>query len=275
MHIGEKLLLHNDNSRGSLGSFAGRVNVILSMVSQAVIKQVRALQRKKNRTATKQFVVEGHRGIQDIMDTGMVPGLFLTTNPAQAPENIPVERVHEITQRELQAISSLTTAPGTLAVFPQPVWDEVSSDGLSILLDEVRDPGNLGTIIRLAGWFGVDAIYCSTGTIDVYNAKVVQATMAAIVRVPVIYLEADAVTELVQSRSSIATTMDGHSVYEFTWPQSGLLIMGNESHGMHPDLIAASRHNISIPQFAKTNAVESLNVATATGILLNEWRRRG
>ena len=140
------------------------------------------------------------------------------------------------------------------------------------MVDALRDPGNLGTIIRLCDWFGVTQLVCSRDTVDCYNPKVVQATMGSIARVSIHYLDID--HYLQQSKLPIYTAMmDGQNVYNATLASDAILIMGNEANGVSQQIKALSTHQIAIPQFGELHATESLNVATATAILLSEFAR--
>ena len=177
-----------------------------------------------------------------------------------------------ISEKELVKISSLKSPNKTLAVFhiPDPVPLRLYVTGFW-LLDGVKDPGNLGTIIRLCDWFGIKHLVCSTDTVDCFNPKVLQATMGSIARVNTVYTNLDVLIEK-SDVPVLGAFMEGESVYELNWPSRGMLIMGNEAHGISKKLELMLHKKVSIPQYGKASA-ESLNVATATAILLNELRR--
>ena len=166
----------------------------------------------------------------------------------------------------------LKTANNSLAVFKTPKVSPIQTRGLIVALDAIRDPGNLGTIIRLCDWFGVSQLVCSTDTVDCYNPKVIQATMGSIARVQVNYTNLD---EFMQQTDVevFGAVMNGETVYECKLPSEGILVMGNEANGISVALEQQLDHRITIPRFGELQATESLNVATATGILLSEFRR--
>ena len=145
-------------------------------------------------------------------------------------------------------------------------------EGLILALDSIRDPGNLGTIIRLCDWFGIETLLCSEETVDVYNPKVVQATMGSISRVKVVYCNLE--IELKKAKIPVfGTFMDGKSVYSENLPKEGIIVMGNEANGISSSIEKIVSERISIPRFGNLQLTESLNVATATAIILNEFKR--
>ncbi|MEP5913894.1 MAG: RNA methyltransferase, partial [Flavobacteriaceae bacterium] len=172
---------------------------------------------------------------------------------------------------ELKQMSSLSNANGILGVFRIFDIAKIENTDWMVALDVVRDPGNLGTIIRLCDWFGINQLVCSLDTVDCYNPKVLQATMGSIARVNIVY------TDLEEFLTNADTPvygafMDGDVVYDKKLPKSGILVMGNEANGISAEINSKIKNRIAIPQFGSATT-ESLNVATATGILLNEIRR--
>tara|TARA_R110002094_G_scaffold2985_3_gene11083 strand:- start:1138 stop:1755 length:618 start_codon:yes stop_codon:yes gene_type:complete len=177
-----------------------------------------------------------------------------------------------ILEPDLKKISALATANSCLAVFKIPLEKKVKESGLIVALDSIRDPGNLGTILRLCDWFGVKEIVCSKETVDLYNPKVVQATMGSIARVNMSYIDLNsfiAATNL----PVFGTFMDGVNIYKTTLPQEGIVVMGNEANGISKELEKLIKNKLSIPRFGEIQKTESLNVATATAIILSEFRR--
>jgi len=203
------------------------------------------------------------------MKAGLKPEkLLVYAGLANDFEHSPVEI---ITPSELQSISTLKNPNGMLGVFKMPQPSQIEDSDWIVVLDDIRDPGNLGTIVRLCDWFGVHNLVCSTSTVDVYNPKVLQATMGSLARVNMVY--ADLVDFLKNANRPIfGAYMDGTTVYAEKLPKTGILVLGNESNGISPEIRQYTKHKITIPQFGGTTA-ESLNVAMATGILLNEIRR--
>ena len=166
----------------------------------------------------------------------------------------------------------MTNPNKALAVFKIPQFKAVEQNGLIIALDAVRDPGNLGTIIRLCDWFGVENLVCSNETVDCYNPKVIQATMGSITRVHITYI--DLVSFLKDYKGPVyGAYMEGENIYKSTLPQSGVIVMGNEANGISQAIETLVTHKISIPRFGNLQVTESLNVATATAILLSEFSR--
>ncbi len=248
------------------------------MISKSQIKLITSLQQKKYRTKTGLFVAEGHKIIKDLARSGLeIKALYSSgsvedLNDLTQDNSIFSEAVVEVSQKDIQKMSSLKTANTALAVFQQPKQMEISENGLLVALDSVRDPGNLGTIIRLCDWFGVRHLICSLDTVDCFNPKVVQATMGSIGRVSMHYV--DLSVYLQQTMLPVyAAVMEGENVYASHLPQQAILIMGNEANGISDTLMPFLAHKITIPHFSKNNTAESLNVATATGILLSEFRR--
>ena len=242
------------------------------MVSKNQIKLITSLQQKKFRQANQLFVAEGVKVIQELLQSNSVlEHLYVTENIF---ETVDSSKKTVISSADLQKISSLSTANNCLALFKIPSFQKINSDDLIVALDDVRDPGNLGTIIRLCDWFGVKQIICSNETVDVYNPKVVQATMGSIARVNVSYIDLN--LYLKESNQEIfGTFMDGKNVYQEKLPAKGILVLGNEANGICQEIEKLVSNRIAIPRFGAIKKTESLNVATATAIFLSEFRRKG
>ncbi len=237
------------------------------MISKGQIKLITSLQQKKYRNKEGLFIAEGAKVIGELLNQGLDLHSHFHTNP-QAHDS----GIQEISEVLLQKISCLKTANTSLATFKIPAPKPLLTTGLTLVVDAVRDPGNLGTIIRLCDWFGVTQLVCSLDTVDCYNPKVVQATMGSIARVSVHYL--DIYQYLKQAKLPVYTaTMDGENVYDTTLASNAILIMGNEANGVSQKIKALSTHQIAIAQFGELHATESLNVASATAILLSEFAR--
>ena len=178
-----------------------------------------------------------------------------------------------ISETDLKRISFLTTPNKALAIFKIPQPKPIEVNGLIVALDAVRDPGNLGTIIRICDWFGIKELICSTETVDCFNPKVVQATMGSITRVNITYV--NLIHFLKDTKLPVyGAFMEGENVYNTQLPENGILVMGNEANGISKEVEAIITNKISIPRFGALQETESLNVATATAILLSEFRRR-
>lgn len=243
---------------------------IISMVSKNQIKLITGLQQKKYRKLHKLFIAEGAKVIQELIAADFqLEQLFVTES--LLPE-IPESKKEYITENELKKITALTTPNNCLAVFKIPEERPVIESGLIVALDDIRDPGNLGTILRLCDWFGISQLVCSEQTVDLYNPKVVQATMGSIARVNVTYRDLSAF--IGQSRLPVfGTFMEGENIYKSELPAEGIIVLGNEANGISGALEQLTTHKLSIPRFGKLQKTESLNVATATAIVLSEFLR--
>ena len=243
---------------------------------KADIQFVRSLADKRVRDQERLFVAEGSKLIEEILASNFVVRRIYTTRHDLKGKNIEV-----VDQREMERISQLKTANDTLAVVEQPRYKLSVSNlrgKLTIALDGVQNPGNLGTIIRLADWFGVEDIICSRDSADCFNPKVIQATMGAILRVRVHYTDnlpallSDAHRE---GLNIYGTLLDGGNIYDEKLETSGIIVMGNEGRGITDETRKALTHRLLIPPYpADAPTSESLNVAMATGIILAEFRRQ-
>lgn len=238
------------------------------MLSKNQIKFITKLGQKKFRQQERLFVVEGVKTINELLQSSFKLQHLYTTKPF----DIAVENEVLISEADLKRISFLKTPNTALAVFRMPEAVPVATKGLVLALDDVRDPGNLGTIIRLCDWFGITDVLCSLQTVDCYNPKVVQATMGSITRVHVHYVALQHFLETT-TRPVYGAFMDGANVYEARLPDTGVLVMGNEANGISAPIEALIKKRIAIPRFGALKATESLNVATATAILLSEFKR--
>ena len=238
------------------------------MLSKNQIKLIASLKQKKYRTLHNLFVVEGVKGIKELLKSNLVLHALYTTQSFN--NNISEEQI--ITAQDLKRISFLTTPNTALAIFKIPEKQPITTTNLIVALDDVRDPGNLGTIIRLCDWFGITELVCSNATVSCYNPKVVQATMGSITRVNISYTNLESFIKST-TLPVFGAFMDGDNVYTKKMPDTGILIMGNEANGISNNLEALVTNKIAIPRFGDLQATESLNVATATAILLSEFKR--
>ena len=240
------------------------------MLTKNQIKYITQLKQKKFRDLNKVFVAEGFKVINELLNSTLQLEHIYTTK--QLNFNVSKEFVTEISETDLKRISSLTTPNDCLAVFEMKEDTLPQPNGLKIALDDVRDPGNLGTIIRLCDWFGITDLICSNETVDVYNAKVVQATMGSLTRVNIFYT--NLVDYLKDTNEPIfGTFMDGTNIYKTDLPTYGIVVMGNEANGISKEIEALVTAKIAIPRFGDLQQTESLNVATATAIILSEFKR--
>ncbi len=243
------------------------------MVSKNQRKLIKSLQQKKYRKQHGLFLAEGKKVINELLEARLVLHSLFTTD-IDLFEVDGEGTVYQVTNEELKQISFLTTPQVALAVFCIPTDKELETQGVVLALDDVRDPGNLGTIIRLCDWFGVEHLVCSLQTVDCYNPKVVQATMGSITRVSICYTDLSSyLREMKGAVPILGTFMDGDSIYGQELPKQGIVVMGNEANGISSVIQNLVDHKITIPQFGQSNKTESLNVATATAIVLSEFKR--
>ncbi len=242
------------------------------MISKNQIKFIRQLELKKYRRREGLFVAEGPKVVGDLLHRYQPYAIYAT--PAyQGP------KTEEITDDELRRISFLQHPQQVVALFPIPKavasMPDLQHPGLSLALDGVQDPGNLGTIIRIADWFGIDTIYCSEDTADAYNPKVVQATMGSIARVNIIYNNLEKLFDSLPNDYPVyGTLLDGEDIYQQTLTPYGIIVMGNEGNGISAEIRQRINHRLLIPSYRQADTAESLNVAIATAITCAEFRRR-
>lgn len=250
------------------------------MLSKNKVKNIQILSHKKGREETGLFIAEGEKLITDLIKSGFkIDTLIALEEKMKKFSAIHCEKLIA-TEDELKKISLLKTPPSMVAVCFQRI-DKLtfgsSKKDLTIVLDDIQDPGNFGTIIRLASWFGIDQIICSENTVDCYNPKVIQATMGAIAHVKIIYT--DILSYLSDSneegRVIYGTFMEGENIYSTDLDKNGIVVFGNEGNGISKKISELVPKKISIPTFAKDHApVESLNVSIAAAIVCSEFRRR-
>jgi TrmH family RNA methyltransferase len=252
-------------------------------------KDVKKLADKKYRNETGLFIVEGEKNIRELLNSDFVVTDILGTRSfidsiftaVSAYDERMQERIElrEMKEADIEKTGTFVTNAFGIAVAKQKeernIEDVIAEakENIVLILDDIRDPGNLGTIIRIADWFGVTSIIASKTTTDCYSPKVISSTMGSFTRVPVTYADLENVltraTEL--GLPVVATLMDGKNVHETTLPPTGLLLMGSESHGVSEESLRHATDRVTIPRFGKA---ESLNVSVATGILLDAMRRK-
>lgn len=249
------------------------------MISKARIKWIKSLDVRKYRLQHNAFVAEGPKLVGELLPYSTPIYLAATQDwlkqNKQLLENI--NEVDEVSQEELERASLLRTPQSVLAVFPIPdlkLPEPLESTNLYLALDNVQDPGNLGTILRIADWFGIKQILCSEGTADVYNPKCVQACMGALARVKVHYCKL--VEVLKKTKMPVfGTFLDGVNIYNEELSSNGIIVMGNEGNGISEEVAKLITRRLYVPNFPiGSQTTESLNVAVATGIVCAEFRRR-
>lgn len=241
------------------------------MLSKAKIKLINQLSQKKYRQQTGLFIAEGHKTVEDMMGYFTTEYLYYTSDYSG---NKNANESCEVTYDELKKISRLETPQNVLAVFKMPVYEGVAinPEELTLALDGIQDAGNMGTIIRIADWFGINNIFASKNTVDIYNPKVVQATMGALSRVRVHYV--DLVQELNRVDAPIyVTALDGDNINKCSLTKNGVIVMGNEGNGVSQDVMAMANKKLLIPSYPPERPTsESLNVSVATAIVVSMFR---
>jgi len=240
------------------------------MVSKNQIKRITALQQKKYRYEQQLFFAEGVKVIGELLQSDFELEHLYATEDLFPEIASPSKTI--ISEADLKKISALATPNNCLALFKIPQPQPITNNGLIVALDNIRDPGNLGTIMRLCDWFGVEQLVCSHETVDIYNPKVVQATMGSLSRVAIHYV--DLAAFLSETKLPVfGTFMDGKNIYCEKLPDTGIVVFGNEANGISERIAKKVHKKIAIPRFGSLQQTESLNVATATAIILSEFRR--
>lgn len=249
-------------------------------LSKNKIKYIQSLKDKKSREECGTFVVEGDKMVAELLSVMKCQLLIATPDFIQSNfiQQANIDEIIEVSKPELSKASFLKNPQQALAVFYQPDYaldKEQLKEQLSLALDCIQDPGNFGTIIRLADWYGIENIICSTDTVDIYNPKVVQATMGALARVKVHYVDLHTYLKSVEGIPLYGTFLDGDNMYEQELTQTGIIVMGNEGNGISSEIETLITNKLFIPNYPQDRETsESLNVAIATAIICTEFRRR-
>ncbi|MEC3876305.1 TrmH family RNA methyltransferase [Chryseobacterium salviniae] len=237
------------------------------MLTAHTIKVLQSLDKKKFRQKYNLFLVEGNKTITELFNSNFKIKEIFSTDP-QKLDRTDVAVTH-ISDNELKKISFLQNPKDSVAVCYLKDEEKTEDRNLQLVLDGIQDPGNMGTIIRLADWFGIEQIICSNDTVDFYNPKVIMASMGSFTRVNIMY------TDLAEYLSgtenmNIGTDMEGENIYSFNRPEKMNLILGNEGNGMRPETEKFLEKSVMIPRFGKSQSTESLNVSMAAGIILGQ-----
>ena len=252
------------------------------MISKNRIKQINSLQQKKFRAESGTFVAEGHKVVDELLRSNLkIKEIFATKDWIEThAKKFAGENIQEVTKDEIKKISAMQTAVDVVAeVYMKDDSEDfkLNETQLYLCLDSVRDPGNFGTIIRIANWFGINTIIASDDCVDLYNSKVIQASMGSAFRVDVVYSKLDKIlSEANRKKIPVyGTFLSGDNIYTDKLSQNGIIIMGNEGHGILPETEKFITRKILIPcGSTPENAPESLNVSTATAVVCSEFFRR-
>lgn len=253
------------------------------MPEKNTIKKIRSLHQKKYRQKFNVFIAEGEKTVLELLQSGkfLLEHLFLLDNCQESDRILQIKSFqHELASvKEISQMSAFKTPANVLAVFKRPeeqFIDEIFND-IFIVLEDINDPGNLGTIIRIADWFGINNLVCSKNTVDVYNPKTIQATMGSIARVNVFYEELSAFFKnLGKDIPVYGTFMNGDNIYHASLENNGAILIGNESKGISEKLSSFVSKKLSIPSYpaGDNSGTESLNASIATAVVCAEFRRR-
>ncbi len=240
------------------------------MLSKNQLKLINSLKIKKFRDQHKLFLAEGIKVVEELIESKFrVHQLFCTSDYIN---RFSIDKIQIISDKELKNISEFSTPNKILGVFEITDQNQIKTEGLTLVLDEINDPGNLGTIIRLCDWFDVEQLICSANTVNCYNQKVVQASMGSLSRVSIIYCDLKEYLKN-ETRPIYGAVLDGENVYKSALQNNAVLVMGNEANGISNEIQKLISIPITIPQFGKTKKTESLNVAMASAILLSEFKQ--
>lgn len=243
------------------------------MLSKQLISQIKSLDKKKFRDEYGLFVAEGKKLVTELSSILKIQKIYSLANDD-------IGNAEVISEQEMKKISFLKSPSSMLGIFHIPKHenlDQPLSSELVLALDDIQDPGNLGTIIRLCDWFGIKTLICSSHTADCYNPKVIQATMGAIARVKVVYLDLSQYLNAAIKKNIpvFGTFLNGSNIYNSVISQQGIIVLGNEGNGISKEVENMISHRLYIPSFSKETASESLNVAIAAAIVCSEFKRRG
>ncbi|ALC97189.1 RNA methyltransferase [Capnocytophaga sp. oral taxon 323] len=240
------------------------------MLSKNQVKLIQKLQQKKYRNELNLFIVEGKKSIVEFLQAGYRLELLIATEVFGTALN--GQPITLVSKEELRKVSSLKNPDEGLAIFHQRQHKGILQEGVILALDNVQDPGNLGTLIRLCDWFGIETLICNSQTVDCYNPKVVQASMGSLTRVAVHYVDLAGFLATC-ALPLYAMDLDGENLYTTEFPEDCVLILGNEANGISPEVRALADGIITIPRFGKLQQTESLNVAMAGAIVVSQVRK--
>ena len=240
------------------------------MLSKNQVKFIRSLKKKKFRQTHRLFLAEGIKVVEELINSSFNIHKIYCTESYKNTFNI--SDIQLIKEKELTMISDFSSPNQVIGIFEIPKEKELFKTGLTVALDGVNDPGNLGTIIRLCDWFGISQLICSDNTVDCFNQKVVQASMGSLGRVTVSYVDLEAYLKE-EKRNVYGTFLNGENLYDCKLDTDSVIVLGNEANGISDPIKNLVHQKITIPQFGSIQRTESLNVATATAIFLSEFRR--
>ena len=240
------------------------------MLSKNQLKFIRSLKKKKFRQTEQLFLAEGIKVVEELIKSSFIVHQLYATESYSNTLNTP--DIQLITDKELALASDFSSPNQILGIFEIPKSKDLVEQGITVVLDEINDPGNLGTIIRLCDWFGVSQLVCSENTVDCYNQKVVQASMGSLTRVSINYVDLEVYLSN-EKRTIYGTFLQGENIYTCKLEKNVVIVLGNEANGISNQIEQLVHKKITIPQFGEQQNTESLNVAMSTAIVLSEFKR--
>ena len=240
------------------------------MLSKNQLKFIRSLKKKKFRQTEQLFLAEGIKVVEELIKSSFIVHQLYATESYSNTLNTP--DIQLITDKELALVSDFSSPNQILGIFEIPKSKDLVEQGITVVLDEINDPGNLGTIIRLCDWFGVSQLVCSENTVDCYNQKVVQASMGSLTRVSINYVDLEVYLSN-EKRTIYGTFLQGENIYTCKLEKNAVIVLGNEANGISNQVEQLVHKKITIPQFGEQQNTESLNVAMSTAIVLSEFKR--
>ncbi len=255
------------------------------MLSRNQVKHIHSLKQKKFREVHRQFLAEGSKLVKEILASSVkVINIYALADWLKHNESVLLSKkipFLEITEGEMERITALSSPSSILAIAEIPIMPVPPAiiNDLVLVLDNIKDPGNFGTIIRIADWFGIESVICSENTVDLYNPKVIQATMGSLLRVSVTYINlSEFFSSLDPTIKIYGSFPKSENIYSVRLDPKGIILIGSESSGISPEIVSKVTDKISIPSFVKESGVdvhaESLNASIATAIICSEFRRR-
>jgi len=255
------------------------------LLSRNQVKHLHSLKQKKFREIYRQFLAEGSKLVTEILDSSFnIISIYALADWLRHNESKLLSKkipFLEISEGEMERITALSSPSRALAIAEIPIMPVLPAviNDLVLVLDDIKDPGNLGTIIRIADWFGIESVICSENTVDLYNPKTIQATMGSVLRVRVIYANLPEFLSSVDPMIKIyGSFLKGENIYSARLESKGVILIGSESSGISPEIVSKITDNISIPSFVKESGAgdhaESLNASVAAAIICSEFRRR-
>lgn len=240
------------------------------MITKNTIKTIQSLKQSKYRKEHQLFIVEGRKTVEELLHSSFETQALYATERFLKEYAIQDERLETVSEVQMEQMSALDTPPGILAVVKIPDPAPFKEQGMVLALDGIANPGNMGTIIRTAEWFGIRQIICSEDCVEIWNPKVIQATMGSIFRMQIGYTDLEKYLKSFNARVVYGALLEGENIFKKDRWEDGIIVIGSESHGIRSNLLPLITHPITIPR-AKGSVTESLNASMATGIILSTW----